>query len=385
MSNIENQLSTSSFTPTPLGPLGIISLQGSLDIAHKVDSYLIKWRGQADSCNDLLFTAPAHERQSCIIGSKCPRFSNGEGKGVIDETVRGHDLFIFCDVGNYSITYDMYGMEVPMSPDDHYQDLKRMISAVAGKARRISVVMPMLYESRQHRRTMRESLDSAMALQELVALGVENIITFDAHDPKIVNAVPFIGFENIHPTYQMLKALLRNEKHLQLDNDHMMVISPDEGAIDRNIYYSTVIGCDLGMFYKRRDFTQVINGRNPIAAHEFVGSNVEGKDVIVADDMIASGDSILDVAKELKKRKAKNIYILGTFGLFTSGLEKFDKAYEDGLFKRLFSTNLTYTNPDLVNKEWFTSVDCSKYLAYVITTLNHDYPVNVLLDPKKKI
>ncbi len=373
------------FDPTPIGPLGILALPGCEEMAERVNGYLMRWRMEAGNQSDLRYTAPAHHKNSCIIEVKCPRFSNGEGKATIAESVRGYDVFILCDVGNFSQTYRMYDMQVPMSPDDHYQNLKRVISAISGKARRINVVMPMLYEGRQHRRTMRESLDSAMSLQELERLGVSNIITFDAHDPRIVNAVPFIGFENIQPTYQMLKALLRSHRDLKLDKDHMMIISPDEGAIDRNIYYSSVLGVELGMFYKRRDFTQVVNGRNPIIAHEFIGANVKGKDVIVADDMIASGDSILDVARELKKREANRLFLMGTFGLFTSGFEAFDKAYAEGLFTRVLATNLTYAQPQLLQKEWFLPVDCSKYMAYTIATLNHDYPVNTLLDPLSKI
>ncbi|MBQ4102127.1 MAG: ribose-phosphate pyrophosphokinase [Oscillospiraceae bacterium] len=376
---------SSCFEPAPVGPLGLLALPGCTDLAEKVSGYLDQWREETNDAHDLLYTTPAHQKTTSLIEVKCPRFSNGEGKAVITDSVRGYDVFLFCDVGNFSQTYKLYNMQVPMSPDDHYQNLKRTISAIGGKARRITVIMPMLYEGRQHRRSMRESLDSAMALQELVSLGVSNIVTFDAHDPRIVNAVPFIGFENILPTYQMLKALLRDQKDLKIDKEHMMIISPDEGAMDRNIYYSTVLGLELGMFYKRRDFTTVVNGRNPIIAHEFIGSNVEGKDIIVVDDMISSGDSILDVAKELKKRKAGRIFLLSTFGLFTSGFEVFDKAYEEGLFTRVLSTNLTYSQPELLSKEWFVQVDCSKYLAYIIATLNHDSPVNSLLDPLSKI
>ncbi len=369
----------------PVGPLGILSLDGCRGLAERVNSYLISWKNESTYRDGLLFTKPGYNKDSYIIETHCPRFTNGEGKAVISESVRGYDLYLFCDVGNYSRRYTMYDMEVPMSPDDHFQDLKRVISAVGGKAKRITVIMPLLYEGRQHGRNMRESLDCAVALQELERLGVSNIITFDAHDPKIQNAVPFTGFDNILPTYQMLKALLRDQRDLLIDPDHMMIISPDEGAINRNIYYSTVLGLDLGMFYKRRDYTSLINGRNPIVAHEYIGDSVDGKDIIIADDMMATGDSMMDVAYELKSRGARHVFAFTTFGLFTKGLDIFDKAYKEGIFTRILATNLSYLNPVLKQKEWFLEVDCSKYLAYLIATLNHDFSVNALLEPYERI
>ena len=372
------------FESLPFAPLGIITLEGCKALAEKVNNYLLGWRNEAGQL-EMLVTCPGYKKDDTIISSKCDRFTNGEGKAVIQESVRGDDIFIFVDVGNYSIKYRMYDMEVPMSPDDHYQDLKRIISAIAGKARRVSVIMPMLYESRQHGRHSRESLDCAVMLQELAAMGVTNIITFDAHDPEICNSVPLIGFENIRPSYQLLKALLRKEKNLNISKEKMMVVSPDEGAIERNIYYSALMGIDLGMFYKRRDYTKVVNGRNPIIAHEYVGDSVEGKDILIVDDIIASGDSVLDIAYELKKRKAGRIFAFATFGLFTEGLARFDEAYKNGMIDGVYSTNLTYTNPDLATREWYTNVDMSKYLAYIIATLNHDAPLYSMLDPYDKI
>ncbi len=295
------------------------------------------------------------------------------------------DLYILVDVCAHNVHYTMYGQEVPMSPDDHFQDLKRIIGAIGGKAKRVTVVMPMLYESRQHRRTSRESLDCAMGLQELVNMGIRDIITFDAHDPRMVNAVPLIGFENVMPTYQMLKALLRDEKDLHIDKAHMMVVSPDEGAVQRNIFYSAVLSLDMGMFYKRRDYTTVVNGRNPIIAHEYLGADVEGKDILVADDMLASGESIIDLCKELKARKANRIYALTTFAFFTSGIEAFRKAYDDGLLTRVVATNLTYCRPELANEPWFVQADMSKYISYLIATLNHDRSLHELLNPYNRI
>ena len=304
---------------------------------------------------------------------------------MLRESVRGMDLYIRVDVCAHNVHYNMYGQEVPMSPDDHFQDLKRVIGAIGGKAKRVTVVMPMLYESRQHRRTSRESLDCAMGLQELVNMGIRDIITFDAHDPRMVNAVPLIGFENVMPNYQMLKALLREEKDLHIDKSHMMVVSPDEGAVQRNIFYSAVLSLDMGMFYKRRDYTTVINGRNPIVAHEYLGADVEGKDILVADDMLASGDSMIDLCKELKARKANRIYALTTFAFFTSGIEAFRKAYEEGLLTRVVATNLTYRRPELANEPWFIQADMSKYISYLIATLNHDRSLHELLNPYNRI
>ena len=314
-----------------------------------------------------------------------PRFGSGEAKGIILESVRGTDLYILVDVANYSLTYSLCGHENHMSPDDHYQDLKRIIAAVGGKARRITVIMPYLYESRQHKRTARESLDCALALQEMVAMGVDNIITFDAHDPRVQNAIPLHGFETVQPAYQFIKGLLHHVEGLQIDSDHMMVISPDEGGMSRAIYMANVLGLDMGMFYKRRDYTRVENGRNPIVAHEFLGTSVEGKDMIIIDDMISSGESALEVAAELKKRKAKRVFICATFGLFTGGLAPFEKAYEDGIIDRVLTTNLIYQTPDLLSRPWYIDCDMSKYIAYLIDTLNHDASISDLLNPNERI
>lgn len=314
-----------------------------------------------------------------------PRFGSGEAKGVIKESVRGSDLYLLVDVANYSLTYSLCGHENHMSPDDHYQDLKRIIAAVGGKARRITVIMPYLYESRQHKRSARESLDCALALQEMVNMGVDNIITFDAHDPRVQNAIPLNGFETVQPAYQFIKGLLGHVKGLQIDNDHMMVISPDEGGMTRAIYIANVLGLDMGMFYKRRDYTRIVNGRNPIVAHEFLGSSIEGKDMIIIDDMISSGESVLEVASALKERRANRIFVFATFGLFTAGLEGFDKAYEDGLIHRVLTTNLIYQTPELLSREWYIDCDMSKYIAYIIDTLNHDTSISDLLNPVERI
>lgn len=314
-----------------------------------------------------------------------PRFGSGEAKGQILESVRGTDLYLLVDVLNYSMTYSLCGNENHMSPDDHYQDLKRIIAAVGGKARRITVIMPFLYESRQHKRTSRESLDCALALQELVSMGVDNIITFDAHDPRVQNAIPLHGFETVQPAYQFIKGLLRNVKDLQLDSNHMMVISPDEGGMGRAIYVANVLGLDMGMFYKRRDYTRIVNGRNPIVAHEFLGTSVEGKDMIIIDDMISSGESMLEVAAALKERKANKIFVFSTFGLFTNGLDKFDKAYENGIIDKVLTTNLIYQTPELLQREWYINCDMSKYIAYIIDTLNHDSSISDLLNPNERI
>ena len=319
------------------------------------------------------------------MDAKVPRFGSGEAKGQILESVRGTDLYLLVDVLNYSMTYSLCGNENHMSPDDHYQDLKRIIAAVGGKARRITVIMPFLYESRQHKRTSRESLDCALALQELVSMGVDNIITFDAHDPRVQNAIPLHGFETIQPAYQFIKGLLRNVKDLQLDSNHMMVISPDEGGMGRAIYVANVLGLDMGMFYKRRDYTRIVNGHNPIVAHEFLGTSVEGKDMIIIDDMISSGESMLEVAAALKERKANKIFVFSTFGLFTNGLDKFDKAYENGIIDKVLTTNLIYQTPELLQREWYINCDMSKYIAYIIDTLNHDSSISDLLNPNERI
>ena len=370
-----NSSSESFFNPeTRVAPLGLIALDGAKELGDKINGYLAEWAKQS-----------GENKESFLIESQCPRFASGDGKGLIKSTVRGNDLFIIVDVNNYSCKYKMFGQENFMSPDDHYQDLKRIIAAVGGKARRITVIMPFLYESRQHKRSSRESLDCAIALQELVNMGVDNIITFDAHDARVQNAIPLNGFETVRTTYQFIKALLRNVWDLQLDSDHMMVISPDEGGMSRAIYLASVLGLDVGMFYKRRDYTQIVDGRNPIVSHEFLGTSVEDKSVIIVDDMISSGESMLDVAKALKARKAARIYAFSTFGLFTAGLERFDEAYKEGLIDRILTTNLIYQSPELLSREWYISCDMSKYIAYLIDTLNHDASISDLLDPIERI
>lgn len=369
----------------PVGSLGIIPLEGCKPLGEKIDKYLVKWRTERESEHKDSLAFAGYQRNSYILNAKVPRFGTGEAKGVILESVRGTDLYILVDVGNYSLTYSLCGHENHMSPDDHYQDLKRIIAAVGGKARRITVIMPFLYESRQHKRTARESLDCAIALQELVKMGVDNIITFDAHDARVQNAIPLSGFETVRPAYQFVKGLLRNVKDIQIDSEHLMLISPDEGGMGRAIYLANILGVDMGMFYKRRDYTRIVNGRNPIVAHEFLGSSVEGKDVLVIDDMISSGESVLEVAAELKQRKAKRIFIASTFGLFTNGLEKFDKAYEEGLIDRVLTTNLIYQTPELLDKPYYINCDMSKYVAYLIDTLNHDTSISDLLNPNDRI
>ena len=369
----------------PVGSLGIIPLKGVKTLAEKVDYYLVKWRAERENEHKGSLAFTGYERPSYILEAEVPRFGTGEAKGVIKTSVRGDDLFLLVDVCNYSQTYSMFGRENHMSPDDHYQDLKRIIAAVGGKARRITVIMPFLYESRQHKRNSRESLDCAIALQELVNMGVDNIITFDAHDARVQNAIPLNGFETVRTTYQFIKALLRSEWDLKIDSEHMMVISPDEGGMSRAIYLASVLGLDVGMFYKRRDYTQVVDGRNPIVSHEFLGTSVEGKSVIIVDDMISSGESMLDVARALKDRKASRIYAFSTFGLFTSGLDAFDKAYEEGLIDKVFTTNLIYQSPELLSRDWYVSCDMSKYIAYLIDTLNHDASISDLLNPVERI
>ncbi len=369
----------------PVGPLGLIAMAGCEEMGNKVNGWLKKWNSLQESQDEEFYTMPGLNRDSFLIKTYCPRFGTGESKGVVKESVRGYDIYIIVDVCAYNKTFKMYDMEVPMSPDDHFQDLKRVIAAIGGKAKRISVIMPMLYESRQHKRSSRESLDCALALQELQNYGVTNIITFDAHDPRVANSVPLIGFENVMPTYQMIKALTRTEKGLRIDKDNMMVVAPDEGAMQRNIFYSSVLGLDLGMFYKRRDYTTVVNGRNPIVAHEYLGASVEGKDVIVVDDMIASGESILDLCKELKARKANRIFAIATFAFFTSGIEDFNKAYNEGFLTKVVSSNLTYRRPEVTAAPWFVEADLSKYIAYIIATLNHDRTLSKLLNPYNRI
>ena len=369
----------------PVGPLGLIPLKSCTGLGAKVDAYLVDWRRERESEHKSTIAFAGYQRDSYIVPVSTPRFGSGEAKGLIQESVRGDDLYIMVDVCNYSLTYSLFGMTNHMYPDDHFQDLKRVIAAAAGKARRINVIMPFLYESRQHKRSGRESLDCALALKELVNMGVENIITFDAHDPRVQNAIPLKGFETVQPIYQFLKHLLKNEPDLKIDSDHMMVISPDEGGTGRAVYFANMLGLDMGMFYKRRDYTKIVNGRNPIVAHEFLGSSVEGKDVLIIDDMISSGESMQDVAKELKRRKARKVFICSTFGLFTNGLAKFDEYYEKGLIDRILTTNLVYQTPDLLSRPYYISVDMSKYIALIIDNLNHDASLSELLTPTKRI
>lgn len=386
MTDFVSTWNNDSFLTCPVGPLGLIAMRGTEELGEKINSWLLKWRDHTEETlpGDMR-TTPGTEREDFLIKVSCPRFGNGEGKGMIKETVRGYDIYILCDVGAYNCTYNMYGHEVPMSPDDHFMDLKRIIAALGGKAKRITVIMPMLYEGRQHRRSARESLDCAMMLQELERMGVNNIITFDAHDPRVQNAIPYGGFESVMPSYQIFKALLKKDPSLQIDKDHMMIVSPDEGAIDRNIFYASVLGLDMGMFYKRRDYTRIVNGRNPIVAHEYMGNSMEGKDVFVADDILSSGESIIDLARELKKRKANRIFAAATFALFTNGLDIYNKAYEEGIIDRVISTNLTYRTPELKAAPWFVEADMSKYISYIIATLNHDRSLSKLLNPYDRI
>ncbi len=355
-------------------PLRLIAMNGTQELGDKIEYYLQTWAKKSGYVED-----------TYRIEVDCPRFSSGDGKGLIKSSVRGDDLYILVDVGNYNCKYKMYGFENAMSPDDHYQDLKRIIQATSGKAARINVIMPNLYGGRQHRRSYRESLDCAVALQELHAMGVDNIVTFDAHDPRVCNAVPLMGFDNLMPAYQVLKAMFRSVPDIEVDRDHLMVISPDEGALNRNMYYAVNLGVDLGMFYKRRDYSRVVNGRNPIVAHEYLGSSVEGKDVFIADDIIASGESMLDLAYELKKRKARRIFAYATYAIFTGGLEKFDKAISEGVLDGVFGTNLTYRTPELLQRDWFHEVDCSKYIAYYIAALNQNVSISTLIDSHDKI
>lgn len=369
----------------PAGPLGLIPLKSCAEMGKRVDQYLVEWRKERESEHKSTIAFAGYQKDSYIIKAGNPRFGSGEAKGTISESVRGDDIYILVDVCNNSLTYSLAGMVNHMSPDDHFQDLKRIIAAVGGKAKRINVIMPFLYESRQHKRTGRESLDCALALEELVDMGVENIITFDAHDPRVQNAIPLKGFETVTPIYQFIKYLLKAEKDLQIDSEHMMVISPDEGGMNRAVYFANMMGLDMGMFYKRRDYTRIVGGRNPIVAHEFLGTNVEGKDVLIIDDMISSGESILDVAKELKRRKARKVFACATFGLFTNGLQKFDEYYENGLIDRVLTTNLIYQTPELLSRPYYVSVDLSKYIALIIDNLNHDSSLSELLNPAGRV
>lgn len=380
MANEDKEIET-----IPVGPLGLVPLKSCEGLGKKVNDYLVQWRSARQSEHKNTIAFAGYQRDSYIIDTQISRFGTGEGKGTILQTVRGGDLFLMVDVCNHSLTYSLCGMTNHMSPDDHFSDLKRIIMAAAGKARRINVIMPFLYESRQYKRNGRESLDCALALHELVNMGVENIITFDAHDPRVQNAIPLKGFETVQPIYQFIKAILAAEPELQVDAEHMMVISPDEGGMSRAIYFANMLGLDVGMFYKRRDYTRLVGGRNPIVAHEFLGADVAGKDVIVVDDMISSGESVQDVARELKRRKAGKVFICGTFGLFTNGLTRFDRYYEDGLIDRVFTTNLVYQSPELLSRPYYVSVEMSKYIALLIDSLNHDTSISELLQPSERI
>lgn len=369
----------------PYGTLGIVPLKSCSKMGEKVDDYLVQWREQREHENQSNLAFSGYKRDSYVVSASTPRFGSGEGKGVLNDSIRGYDLYIMVDVCNYSIEYSLCGTTNHMSPDDHYADLKRVIAAAGGKARRINVIMPFLYESRQHKRSGRESLDCALMLQELTAMGVENIITFDAHDPRVHNSIPLKGFESVSCTYQFIKYLLLGVDDLHIDSEHMMVISPDEGGMGRAVYFANVLGLDMGMFYKRRDYTKIVNGRNPIVAHEFLGTNVEGKDVIIIDDMISSGESMIDVASELKKRGASRVFCATTFGLFTNGFDKFDEAYEKGIIDKILTTNLVYQPDELLSKPWYINVDMSKYMALLIDTLNHDSSISDLLNHVDRI
>ena len=370
---------------SPYGPLGVIALQGCTDMGKQVDEYLVQWRHEDKESRELNRVFEGYMKDSYLIDTKLPRFGSGEAKGEIVESVRGMDLYLMVDVTNYSTTYSISGKMNPMSPDDHYQNLKRIIAAVGGKARRITVIMPFLYEGRQHKKSGRESMDCALALQELEKMGVDQILTFDAHDDRVQNAIPLTTFESIPSTYQFIKALLSSHPDVSIDNDHMMVISPDEGGMGRAVYLASVLGLDVGMFYKRRDYTRVVGGRNPIVAHEFLGGDIEGKDLIVIDDMISSGESVVDVARELKRRKAGRIFVFSTFGLFTNGMERFDRAYEEGLIDRIITTDLIYQTPELLSRSYYTSASMSKYIALLIDTLNHDSSIEEYIKPVARI
>jgi len=357
-----------------VAPVGVIAMESARELGAKINDYLVEWARKGGNDVDTM-----------LIEAECPRFASGDGKGYIKSTVRGKDLYIIVDVGNYNCKYKLFSRENCMSPDDHFQDLKRIIQAASGKAHRISVIMPILYGGRQHRRNYRESLDCAWALQELERMGVSNIITFDAHDPRVQNAVPLMGIDNVMPTYQVLKCLIRNVKDIELTKEKFMIVSPDEGALNRNMYYASVLGVELGMFYKRRDYSTIVNGRNPIIAHEYLGNPVDGKDIFIADDIISSGESMLDLAYALKKKNARRIFANATYAIFTNGLEKFDEAYAGGYIDGVFSTNLTYRTPELLSREWFYEVDVSKYIAYFIASINHDVSISSVIDPHEKI
>lgn len=366
--------------PSPVAPLGLIVLPGAKDLGDKVNKFLVDWYNK-----DLGLTNKKFMKKSFILNSECPRFTSGDGKGIINDSVRGYDLYIICDVGNYNVKYKLFNEENSMSPDDHYADLKRIISAAGGKAERITVIMPILYGGRQHRRNSRESLDCAQMLQELYAMGVKDLITFDAHDPRVQNSVPLMGFDNFFATYQILKALTKKYPGIQLDKEHFMVVSPDEGAMNRNIYYASVLEVDLGMFFKRRDYTTIVNGRNPIVSHEYIGTDVKGKDVFVADDIIATGDSVLHLCRDLKQQGANRIFLAATYALFTEGTEKFQKAYEEGLFTAVLSTNLTFVRKELKDRQWFIEADLSKYISYIITSINQNKSLSALLSSADRI
>lgn len=380
-----NNKSSKYFEKVAHAPLGIIALPGSTELGELVNGHTLDRRHEFIKDNPKHISFPGFLRDTYLISTSCNRFATGEGKAVINESVRGHDIFILSDIGNYSCKYKMFGVEHSMSPDDHYQDLKRVIAAIGGKARRITVFMPMLYEGRQHKRNSRESLDCALALQELENLGVDNILTFDAHDPRVQNSIPLTGFENLHPTYQIIKALFNNEKDLNINRESMIVVSPDEGGMERSLYYSSMLGLNLALFYKRRDYTRVVNGRNPILRHEYLGDSVEGKDVLIVDDIVSSGESVIDIVRELKRRKANRIFVVVTFALFTDGIQVFEEAYKEGLLTRLYATNGTYRKPELLNSPWYVDVDLSKFISLLIDAINHDQSINSLLNPAEKI
>ncbi len=379
------QRSNRTLETIPIGPLGLIPLKSCEQLGQMVDDYLVQWRKESAPRHEGNPAYTGYNRDSYIVDAAVPRFGSGEAKGFIRQSVRGDDLYLMVDVTNYNLTYKMFGIENPMSPDDHFQDLKRIIAAVGGKARRINVIMPFLYESRQHKRNSRESLDCSIALRELSDMGVDHIITFDAHDPRVQNSIPLHGFETVPCSYQFLKGLLNNVDDLQIDSNHMMIISPDEGGTNRAVYLANVLGLDMGMFYKRRDYTKIVNGRNPIVAHEFLGSSVEGKDVIIVDDMISSGESMIEVATELKRRNANRIFVASTFGLFTNGLARFDEAYEKGIISKVLTTNLIYQTDELLSRPYYINCDLSKYIALIVDTLNHDGSISEMLNPSERI
>ncbi len=385
MSTVAHPFEHELFDSTPVAPLGIIPLEGCMDLAVQVNDYLCKWKDRIMEDEDGLCAYPGYQRSSFLLSSERPRFGTGEGKAVIRETVRGYDLYIMVDVCSLSESFNLYGHKVPLTADDHFQDLIRTIGAISGKAHRITVIMPYLYEGRQHRRSSRESLDCAIALQELQRMGVDNILTFTAHDPRVQNAIPLMGFDNIIPYYQMLKALVRNVPDLIPDRDHMCIVSPDEGGINHNIYYASVLGLPLYTFYKRRDYSNLVNGSNPIVAHEYLGEDITGKDVFISDDMISGGDSLLDVMKELKNRGAHRIFAAVTYSFFTKGIDEYQKAYDEGIFDMVFSTNLSYRPKELLESPWYRSVNMSKYLAYLIASLNYDHSIGKFVNPISRI